>query len=157
MIGNLIIADFFPEGVMASRIEKTTRRVAGRVRKATKSAATATRRASDVLDRVELATRGMEKRRNIKKVSRAAEKLVKSAAVGAATMGLKRAVAAVEKKLNRRKPSRGKKALKVAGVVAVVAGAAVIARKTVKARRLKNETPPPAMEPEEEMQPGPDY
>jgi hypothetical protein len=99
----------------------------------------------------------MEKRRNIKKVSRAAEKLVKSAAVGAATVGLKRAIAAVEKKLNRRKPSRGKKALKVVGVVAAVAGAAVLARKAVKARRAKNETPAPAMEPEEEMQPGPEY
>ena len=141
---------------MASRIEKTTRSVAGKVRKATKTAATATRRAAVVLDRVEMATRGMEKRRNIKKVSRAAEKLVKSAAMGAATVGLKRAVLAVEKKLNKRKPSRGKKALKVAGVVAAVAGAAVITRKTMKTRRLKNEAPPPAMEPEEEMQPGPE-
>jgi len=141
---------------MASRIEKTTRNVAGKVRKVTKTAATATRRASNVLDRVEMATRGMEKRRNIKKVSRAAEKLVKSAAVGVATVGLKRAMAAVEKKLNKRKPSRGKKALKVVGVVAAVAGAAVIARKRMKTRVVKNETPPPAIEPEEEMQPGPE-
>jgi len=150
---------------MASRIEKTTRRVAGKVRKATQTAASATRRASDVLERVEKATRGLDRRRNIKKASRAAEKLVKSAAVGVATVGLKRAVAAVEKKLKRRKPSRGKKALKVAGAVAAVAGAAVLARKAVKARRAKHEPPPPAMEPEEEMErgaapgfePGPDY
>ena len=150
---------------MASRIEKTTRRVAGKVRKATQSAAVATRRASDVLERVEKATRGLDRRRNIKKASRAAEKLVKSAAVGVATVGLKRAVAAVEKKLNRRKPSRGKKALKVAGAVAAVAGAAVLARKVVKSRKAKNPPSPTALEPEEEMssapepgfEPGPDY
>lgn len=142
---------------MASRIEKKARRVAGGVRKATVSAAAATRRASDVLEQVEKATRGLERRRTIKKASRAAEKLVKSAAVGVAAAGLKRAVAAVEKKLGRRKPSRGKKALKVAGAVAAVAGVAVLTRKAVKARQARNASRPPAMEPEAEMERSPEY
>jgi hypothetical protein len=141
---------------MASRIEKKARRVAGGVRKATVSAAAATRRASDVLEQVEKATRGLERRRTIKKASRAAEKLVKSAAVGVAAAGLKRALAAVEKKLGRRKPSRRKKALKVVGAVAAVAGAAVLARKAVKARQARNASRP-AMEPEAEMERSPEY
>jgi hypothetical protein len=136
---------------MASRIEKTTRRVAGKVRRATESAASATRRASAVLDRVEEATRGIDRRRNIKKASRAVEKLAKSAALGAATVGLKRAAEAMEKRLTRKKPSRGKKALKVAGAVAVVAGAAVIARKAVKAKRARNRGETASTEP------GPEY
>jgi hydroxyethylthiazole kinase-like sugar kinase family protein len=145
---------------MASRIEKTTRRVAGRVRSATETAASATRRASAVLDQVEKATRGIDSRRNVKKATRAAQKLARSAAVGVAAAGLKRAVAAVEKKLKKRKPSRGKKLLKAAGAVAVVAGAAMIARKAVKAKRAKAAAGPasaPAMEPEAEMERGPDY
>lgn len=142
---------------MASRIEKTTRRVAGGVRKATVTAAAATRRASDVLDRVEKATRGLDRRRTVKKTSRTLEKLAKSAALGVAAAGLKRAVAAVEKKLGRQKPSRGKKALKVAGAVAAVAGAAVIARKAVKARQARKAAPPPTLEPEAEMERGPEY
>ena len=143
---------------MASRIEKTTRRVAGRVRKATKSAATATRRASDVMERVEKATRGIDSRSNAKKVGRAAKQLAKSAVVGAATMGLRSAVAAIEKKLARArpKPTRGKKALKVAGAVAVMAGAAMVARKIVKSRRARA-SEAPAMEPEGEMERGPEY
>jgi hypothetical protein len=144
-------------GNMASRIEKATRRVAGKVRQATVTAASATRRASDVMERVEKATRALDRRQNIKKAGRTAEKLVKSAALGVATVGLKRAMTAMEKKLKKRKPSRGKKALKVAGAVAVVAGAAVLVRQAAKTRRAKNESPPPPVEPEEEMELGPDY
>jgi hypothetical protein len=141
---------------MASRLEKTTRRVAGRVRQATKSAAVATRRASDVLDRVEKATRGLESSRTVKKASKAAGKLAKSAAVGIASVGLRRAVEAVSKKLARKKPSRGRKALKVAGAVAAVAGAAVVANKVIKSRRRAN-TGPRAMDSEERVEPGPEY
>jgi hypothetical protein len=141
---------------MASRLEKTTRRVAGRVRQVTKSAAVATRRASDVLDRVEKATRGLESRSTVKKASRAAGKLAKTAAVGVASLGLRRAVEAVSKKMGRKKPSRGRKALKVAGVVAAVAGAAVVANKVIKSKRRAS-TGPKAVDREERMEPGPEY
>ena len=105
---------------------------------------------------MERATRGIESRRAVKKASRAAEKLAKSAALGAASVGLRRAVDAVGKKLGRKKPSRGKKALKVMGTVAAVAGAAVLARKAIKSKNNRNKANR-AMEPEAEMERGPDF
>jgi hypothetical protein len=145
---------------MASRIEKTTRSVAGRVRQATKNAANATRRASQVLEQVEKATRPLESRRTIKKASKAVSKMAKSAALGAVAVGLRSAMDSAGKKLDqvkrRRKPSRGKKVLKVATTMAAVAGAAVLAKKVVKARRARGTTSRP-MEPEGEMEHGPEY
>ncbi|MEO8199431.1 MAG: hypothetical protein ABI679_02815 [Gemmatimonadota bacterium] len=141
---------------MATRTEKASRRVAGRVKQMTKSAASASRRAAKVLDRVEKATRKMDSSRKVRNAKKAVGRVAKSAAVGAIAMGLREAAGLAGRKLtemSRPKSSGKKKALKVAGAVVAVAGAAALATRAVKASRARRASPKP-MEPESEMERG---
>lgn len=122
---------------MATRTEKMTSRIAGKVGKGSKAAADASRRVSKVMDRVAAASERLNSPRKVSKTKRTLVSVAKAAAVGAVVAGARRAARFAEDRADaleagQKRKSRIKTAAKVAGVAAMVAGAVVLARRARK-------------------------